>query len=512
MKVVVADDESRVCALICALIDWEGLGLELVGTAYDGISALHLIEEEKPDLVITDIRMPGLDGLQLIEQSKRIDAHIQFIIISGHKQFDYAQSAIKFGVAEYLLKPIKQTELHQTLLRMRENHIRQTEQQQHSLNLEKQVQQDRDHLRMTAFSSFLEMQDPRMLRPWHIAESCMLVGIVGVQGKERIQVGQLISSKLQDMMSKLPCTPCIQMYKGDIYLLWMYPARQNPLSEAYISQIMDLLKIQTQIFGDLRCTLALGIEAADLEQLKASLLSARQALATRLVKGHGSVYQAQKVYAQHSAAYVRQLDECFAQACAQTNSETLQWCPQVFSEFEKNHEQPYTILESLSTAANHAITFIRDHGNDDLAAFDMESIEQAQSLEEAIQQFHASFSRLHASFLAMQETAIAKPIRLALEYISTHYQDELLSLESVSGIVQLNSSYFSALFKKSVGKGFADYIVDLRIRRAKELLVETNVSIANIAMQIGYRDPKHFAKLFKKCCQIKPNEYRKLYG
>jgi len=112
----------------------------------------------------------------------------------------------------------------------------------------------------------------------------------------------------------------------------------------------------------------------------------------------------------------------------------------------------------------------------------------------------------------MQETAIAKPIRLALEYISSHYQDELLSLESVSGIVQLNSSYFSALFKKSVGKGFADYIVDLRIRRAKELLVETNVSIANIAMQIGYRDPKHFAKLFKKCCQIKPNEYRKLYG
>ena len=447
MKVLLADDESRVCALICALIDWKGLGLTLVGTAYDGISALRLIEEEKPDLVITDIRMPGLDGLQLIEQSKRIDAHIQFIIISGHKQFDYAQSAIKFGVAEYLLKPIKQTELHQTLLRMRENHIRQTEQQQHSLNLEKQVQQDRDHLKMTAFSSFLEIQDPRMLNPWYIPESCLRIGIVGVQGKERIQVGQLISSKLQDMMSKLPCTPCIQIYKGDIYLVWMYASRQSPISEAYISQIMDLLKIQTQIFGDLRCTLALGLEAADLGQLKASMLSARQALATRLVKGHGSVYEAQKVFAQHSASYVRRLDECFAQACAQNSSDTLIWCPQVFSEFEKNHEQPYTILESLCIATTHAIAFIKDHGNDDLAECDMESIEQAQSLEEAIQQFHTVFSKLHAAFLAMQETAIAKPIRIALEYISTHYQDELLRLESVSGFVQMISSYFSALFK-----------------------------------------------------------------
>ncbi|MPM46184.1 HTH-type transcriptional activator RhaR [bioreactor metagenome] len=395
---------------------------------------------------------------------------------------------------------------------MRENHIRQTEEQQHSLNLEKQVQQDRDHLKMTAFSSFLEIQDPRMLNPWYIPESCLRIGIVGVQGKERIQVGQLISSKLQDMMSKLPCTPCIQIYKGDIYLVWMYASRQSPISEAYISQIMDLLKIQTQIFGDLRCTLALGLEAADLGQLKASMLSARQALATRLVKGHGSVYEAQKVFAQHSASYVRRLDECFAQACAQNSSDTLIWCPQVFSEFEKNHEQPYTILESLCIATTHAIAFIKDHGNDDLAECDMESIEQAQSLEEAIQQFHTVFSKLHAAFLAMQETAIAKPIRIALEYISTHYQDELLSLESVSGIVQLNSSYFSALFKKSVGKGFADYIVDLRIRKAKELLVETNFSIANIALQIGYRDPKHFAKLFKKCCQIKPNEYRKLYG
>ncbi|MDX9985728.1 helix-turn-helix transcriptional regulator, partial [Sphaerochaeta sp.] len=111
-----------------------------------------------------------------------------------------------------------------------------------------------------------------------------------------------------------------------------------------------------------------------------------------------------------------------------------------------------------------------------------------------------------------RESAIAKPIRIAQEYLAQHYHDEMLSLEGVSEIVHLNSSYFSALFKKSIGQGFAEYVLDLRIKKAKELLSETNLGIAQIALQVGYHDPKHFAKIFKKTCQIKPIEYRKLYG
>ncbi len=126
MKVVVADDERRVCALIVALIDWDGLGLQNVGTAYDGLEAFEVIKREKPDLVITDIRMPGLDGLELISKAKALYPDLQFIIISGHKQFDYAQSAIKYGVGEYLLKPIKKQELNQTLQRMKNRYSEQS--------------------------------------------------------------------------------------------------------------------------------------------------------------------------------------------------------------------------------------------------------------------------------------------------------------------------------------------------------------------------------------------------
>ena len=106
IKVVIADDEEKVCQLIMGLIDWESLGMRIVGVAHNGIEALERIKECKPDLIITDIRMPGYDGLELIRQTQEIKADVDFIIISGYRHFDYAQNAIKYGVGDYLLKPI----------------------------------------------------------------------------------------------------------------------------------------------------------------------------------------------------------------------------------------------------------------------------------------------------------------------------------------------------------------------------------------------------------------------
>ena len=98
IKVVIADDEVKVCQLICGLIDWKSVDMEIVGVAHNGIEALELIKNLQPDLMITDIRMPGYDGLELINLGKQMKKDIDFIIISGYSHFEYAQSAIKYGV------------------------------------------------------------------------------------------------------------------------------------------------------------------------------------------------------------------------------------------------------------------------------------------------------------------------------------------------------------------------------------------------------------------------------
>lgn len=109
IKVVIADDEVRICQLILALVDWEALGLKVVGTAHNGLEAIAMVRTLQPNILITDIRMPGCSGLELIDQVKRDDQSLEIVIISGYAHFEYAQQAIKYGVGDYLLKPISKT-------------------------------------------------------------------------------------------------------------------------------------------------------------------------------------------------------------------------------------------------------------------------------------------------------------------------------------------------------------------------------------------------------------------
>ena len=107
IKVLIADDEEKVCQLICNLVDWASFDMQIVGTAANGIEALEKVRSLGPDLMITDIRMPGCDGLELIARAKAENEALEFVIISGYRHFEYAQTAIKSGVGDYLLKPIK---------------------------------------------------------------------------------------------------------------------------------------------------------------------------------------------------------------------------------------------------------------------------------------------------------------------------------------------------------------------------------------------------------------------
>lgn len=122
MKVLIVDDEVKVCKLLLNLVDWNSLGLEVAGVANDGRTAYSMIETLKPDIVITDIRMPGFSGIELIEYVQKRFSHVHFIIISGYRQFEYASQAIKYGVEDYLLKPLKKAEIEKVLRKIINDH------------------------------------------------------------------------------------------------------------------------------------------------------------------------------------------------------------------------------------------------------------------------------------------------------------------------------------------------------------------------------------------------------
>ena len=119
LKAIIADDEKWICQMIAKIIDWDEIGIELVGQAEDGLEAFNLIKTFRPDIVITDIRMPGMDGIDLVKKTREMQLKCHFIVISGFRQFEYAHNAIKYGVDDYLLKPIKKAELTSILKKIR---------------------------------------------------------------------------------------------------------------------------------------------------------------------------------------------------------------------------------------------------------------------------------------------------------------------------------------------------------------------------------------------------------
>ncbi len=525
MKVLVADDEERVCALICALIDWPRLGLTLCAKAYDGISALELIKTESPDLVITDIRMPGLDGLELIRKAKEIQPNVQFIIISGHKQFDYAQTAIKYGVAEYLLKPIKKLELEQTLTKMITRYNEQQSLYQVTEQLQQQVTQDRRQKRILAFSLLVKEGQTELLTNCFTRSNIMRVLAIKMdmlQGFHAQRSDYILTEKIEEYMNRECTSFCsdiaIHFVDGNIYLLLSYAETQAPLVLKGSDALLQYLKTQGEIFGNILFTLGLGIEVSSFDELPTSVLSCQQAVAQRLDSGPLKRYVATGCEEMPLESLIRPFVLGLQGICAQNSPSALAChCTEFLADITAAKLSPYAKSQYMLDCFDEGTAFIIEHMTSRNAVVTAlvalrQRLENAYSMELLQQAFITGMEAIFSKYLEDKEESLSKPILKAQEYLALHFQDELISLESVSEEVNLNSSYFSSLFKKSCNKGFFEYLMDLRITEAKRLLANGEFTIGEIAQKVGYRDPKHFSRVFKKVCQIKPNEYRKLYG
>lgn len=523
MKVLVADDEERVCALICALIDWQQLGLTLCAKAYDGLSALALIREHSPDLVITDIRMPGLDGLALIRKAKEIKPNLQFIIISGHKQFDYAQTAIKYGVAEYLLKPIKKLELEQTLAKMIKLYNEQQSLLQTTQQLQHQVTQDRQQKRSSAFDLLIREGDATLLATCFSPSAIMRVIAVKMdllKGFHAQRSDAILSEKVEECISRECSAYCsdiaTHLHEGSIYLLLSYAVQQEMMVLKGTEALLQFLKTQAEIFGNILFTLGLGIGVSSYEALSTSVLSCQQAVAQRLLSGPLKRYVAPSCEEIPLENPVKPFVLALQGICAQgSRPSLLAHCSTFLA--STAHLSPYVQARQIFACFEAGSAFIVERMTSDgiSAAMIVEKrqlLDNAYSLDILHKSFSAGMQELFDLYLEDREENLCKPVRKAQQYLALHFHDELISLESVSEVVNLNSSYFSSLFKKSCNKGFFEYLLDLRIAEAKRLLANSESSIGEIAQKVGYRDPKHFSRVFKKACQIKPNDYRKLYG
>ncbi|MGD1817519.1 MAG: response regulator transcription factor [Pleomorphochaeta sp.] len=512
MKVLVMDDEEKVCSLVCALILWDELGLELVGTAGDGLEGLNLIQETNPDILITDIRMPSLDGLELIERAKKINPNLQVIIISGYRQFDYAKKAIKFGVSDYLLKPIKQNELLTALEKMIANYNEKKDYKNYLSN--------KDDLRSYYLLNYFENKaDKEKVSELFNFSNFINLSLISVDGEfyqYDLKAKEAIKTKLKTFfftyLNDVSDWELVFSDKYHGYILFItfdenqYDIIIKNIKKAFKEAVINF----SSLFSNIELTLSQGSHISDFDKVFKEIERIINLSYTRINNNCDNYIDEFQIPLTFDSdeidSFILKINSLYA-------NEKLN-----MDEFNLLINNLYMIDENMFFLTIEAIVnrlfviFKNQVNKEDVEKLSFDRIYYLNSKNKIISFFKEKLLLIYNLLLEKRNNDSAKPIKDAQNYIEKHYWDNQLSLDTLSELVHLSPTYFSSLFKKETNKGFAEYLREVRINKATQILINTSLPIKEVSKQVGYQDSRHFTKCFKNQLGIKPQDYRKLYG
>lgn len=537
MKVIIADDEVKVCQLIYKLIDWKELDMEIIGVSHNGIDALEQIKEKKPDIVITDIRMPGYDGIELIRLCREVNKYIDFIIISGYAEFEYAQQVIKYGVCDYLLKPIKKEELISNLKKMKDKYADRMNKLTTEEKLQSRLKDDIEKLRFRIFTEIIfnksiengTLDISNINKEYHYKfkeGNFQIISIKMDLGYREIEKNKIriLKSKAIDIFKNNLALECfdLEIYFKDTlgYCILNYDKGSKKIIRKRLKIALDELLIQKNIFMDLEATLGVGSIVESISKLHESFRLSYYAMEERILLGRGKLIEHVEIRDNHQyiTRILSELNKSMEKTIEILDKDSLIVSINEFRSriLENQNISGEEIIDSVNEILKIYLILIRnnmmeiENKEEFISEFNI-YINNCGSVEEIFEYIKEKLLRSLNKIIADKKQADTKPIRIAKEYIKKNYMNQI-TLEEVSSFVGFNSSYFSNLFKKESGKNFLEYLSETRMNKAKELLKESNLSISVICEKVGYYDIKYFTKSFKKIAGIKPNEYRKLYS
>lgn len=510
-KVFFVEDEIVTREGIRDKVDWRGHGFEFCGEAPDGELALPLLQTVQPDVLITDIKMPFMDGLELSRIVRERLPATKIVILSGHDEFEYAQAAITLGVTEYLLKPVTVQDIHRVLQKLAGQLDRERHAQENLKTLRQQVEEQRAgqcerlwlDLVVGAVSSAEAIAQAQPLGLELIAGAYLVVVIKIELRDSATQFDYREYQHVQQVIAGATAgNPAVFLIKKDLEELVLIMT--GNASDDLPANRDALLAVIAQRVRTTQCTLAIGSGAPQkrLTDICPSFIEALASLPGAASRNNGGVGKAELLKVNKSAveSYLKcggkaDFDDFFDTFIQPLGETALR------SAIIKN----YIVMDVVLTTAK----FLNELGGHiDHVIPDLSFIEDLQTMGQIREQVQAILisallyrdrqtSRQHAGLLQQ-----------ARDYIDAHFRDPNLSLVEVAAHAHLSPSHFSTVFSQETGQTFKEYLTEIRIRTAKELLRTTTQRSFEIADQIGYSDPHYFSYVFRKQTGLSPKEFR----
>jgi len=533
LKVLIADDEKDIVDLIAYLI--KELDVEIVGQASDGLEAYEMIVEKNPDVVISDIRMPGLTGLKLVEKVRQAGSLAEFIIISGYRDFEYAKTALQHGVQEYLLKPIKKDELTSLLNRLNRKKCLKDEKQQAEQVQQQKFNEQVSRIRREYLRKLLHQipisENDRMLvgenAPIASAEAC-IYGVITLKldyiEHENVDFAAY-AAILENMCEKYTTKIKSDSFDAEYFyqgtkghIAFNYATEQHLSMDKKKKYLSELLREDNEKYEFINVTLGIGVRVEAQKDLPVAFTTAQAAVDNRIVLGCGGIIDAANL-AQKQLYYQviipSQIEMRMWKGVFELNTEEVGNCLNdamrtYYHGEEKELQTIYQFAKLWIQLLEKAVV-----GNNLLDCTSLpekevweQRINSCTSLPECKEYLSDYMMKIIELCNDVQKSHEAKPIRQVKEYIEQNY-DKGIALEEIGKMVCLNPVYLSTLFKNQTGMNITNYVIKVRMEAAKKLLTESHMSVSAIASKVGYTDTKYFSKIFTKQVGIKPMEYRK---
>lgn len=527
MKMLIVDDEFVVANAISDIFDWKTLDIDQVRVLDSGLDAIDIIKEETVDILLTDIKMPDVDGLTLSREALKIQPELKIILFSGYDDFEYAQEAMRIGILEYLLKPVTLEEVVAAVRRAASKCIQE--------KLKHQIEEDYIENENKYKNNLIRTFSSKLIQP-------------GEAFKEQEEQEYFQLLQLERSPEKC-CAACLKFFEWDQNMVWdmqrdydlLRYAVENILNELlhgwgvafhtgpdYIAILVFNIHSKTECIAKIReCmeainrTLEIGVvvgvgRITAVPQIHESYDGAKEACDVAYFYEKNGVVHVDDLK-KEGYAYPNELEERLLQkiALGKQNEENFESILNPY--FNMVQDEGTLTVQAMQNICSTLLVLVLKKvkslglGEEHIDMIQwMEELKQLHTLQQ-FRQFMLQKIKIVNDMITRMGTSKNKLLVIqAQKYIEEHL-DADLSLETLSKMFFLSSRYFSALFKEYTGVALSDYINNCRMEKAKYLLLNTDQSVGSIARKTGYDDQGHFSRNFKNYTGMKPSEYKKTH-
>ncbi|MCK5129482.1 MAG: response regulator [Clostridiales bacterium] len=531
-KLLIVDDEEEVRHGIVKKIDWSQFNFVVIGEAENGREALDIIEDNIPDIIITDISMPLMNGLELAKSVKQSFPTVKIVILSGYDDFKFAQQAIKYGVSDYILKPVLPDDLNKLVGKLKNQLDNEIEEKKDRKKLEQHYLDSLPILKDNFLTSLVignleigEIESKISFFDLTIRGNFFSVAIIGLDKKsieileneEKIKdLTKFAVLKIaQDILSNNTTGEAFYYGNALVIIAGMNDnARADACNKLFL--VLDEIRQNVEKYLSITITIGIGNIIENIVQMKESYDTANIALEYKLVLGGNKIIFVEDIEPVSNnmicleeekekklLSSIKFGDNKNVENAVQNLFNDFSGIQAPINEYHLYFMEIFTMLSKLSRIYQLDIMdMLPENYNLYL------EINNFNSMDEAENWIMSLSIELMKQIASERLTTTQRLLEKAKDYINSNYNDTELSVQKLADYLFISASYLSLIFKKEAKETFLKYLIRIRLDVAKNLLRNPGMKISEVAGKVGYPDISYFSYFFKKNFGVSPREYK----